>query len=108
MASLKLTTRQIEILSRVALGDTDKEIARRLDVNLGTVKCHMRSVAIKLNARTRTHAVALHFKLTPLLEDAAREVVEEYYQRFAVGDGSVLTGPIDTAIEALGKVLKGE
>jgi DNA-binding NarL/FixJ family response regulator len=56
--ALLLTPRELEILSAIADGDTNKAIARRLNISLHTVKFHVESVFRKLGARTRTEAVA--------------------------------------------------
>ena len=53
-----LTPRELEVLSAIADGDTNKTIARRLSISLHTVKFHVESVFRKLGARTRTEAVA--------------------------------------------------
>ena len=53
-----LTPRELEVLTAIADGDTNKAIARRLDISLHTVKFHIESVFRKLGARTRTEAVA--------------------------------------------------
>jgi DNA-binding CsgD family transcriptional regulator len=52
-----LTPREVEVLTAIAEGLTNKEIARRLDISLHTVKFHIESVFRKLGARTRTEAV---------------------------------------------------
>ena len=52
-----LTPRELEVLSAIADGDTNKTIARRLNISLHTVKFHVESVFRKLGARTRTEAV---------------------------------------------------
>ena len=56
--SMLLTPRELEVLKAIADGDTNKAIARRLDISLHTVKFHVESVFRKLGARTRTEAVA--------------------------------------------------
>ena len=48
-----LTPRELEVLSAIADGDTNKTIARRLNISLHTVKFHIESVFRKLGARTR-------------------------------------------------------
>jgi DNA-binding NarL/FixJ family response regulator len=52
-----LTPREVEVLTAIAEGLTNKEIARRLDISLHTVKFHIESVFRKLGAHTRTEAV---------------------------------------------------
>jgi len=52
-----LTPRELEVLTAITEGLTNKAIARRLDISLHTVKFHVESVFRKLGARTRTEAV---------------------------------------------------
>ena len=53
-----LTKRETEVLALVALGLTNKEIAQRLDLSRRTVETHVERVLGKLNAASRTRAVA--------------------------------------------------
>ena len=55
-----LTPREREVLSWVARGKTNAEIARLLWLSPGTVRKHLENVYAKLGVRTRTAAVA-HF-----------------------------------------------
>jgi two-component system, NarL family, response regulator len=57
-----LTVREIEVLKFVALGQSNKRIARSLGISEDTIKSHMKSVLIKLGANDRTHAVTLALK----------------------------------------------
>jgi DNA-binding CsgD family transcriptional regulator len=52
------TPRELQVLDAMAAGLTNKEIARQLGISLHTVKFHVESVFRKLDARTRTEAVA--------------------------------------------------
>jgi DNA-binding NarL/FixJ family response regulator len=54
-----LTTREREILALAGEGLTNKEIARRLQIELPTVKSHMHNILEKLHVRSRTEAAAL-------------------------------------------------
>lgn len=54
-----LTPREAEVLALVVEGLGNKAIARDLDVGIGTVKSHLRSIYGKLNATTRTEAVTM-------------------------------------------------
>ena len=53
-----LSAREIEILSLVAAGLNNREIADRLVISEGTVKNHLTNILSKLNARDRMQAVA--------------------------------------------------
>jgi len=53
-----LSPREKEVLSCLAMGNTDKEAARLLDVSPYTVADHLRSVFKKLEVKTRAAAVA--------------------------------------------------
>ena len=60
-----LTKRQMEVLSLMAQGRTNKDIARILDISDTTVKSHATTIYRQLGAENRTQAVhyALRFKL---------------------------------------------
>jgi DNA-binding NarL/FixJ family response regulator len=51
-----LTAREVEVLRLIAVGATNKEIARRLIISEGTVKNHISSILSRLNLRDRTQA----------------------------------------------------
>lgn len=53
-----LSQREIEILRMVAAGATNQAIAERFVITIGTVKSHIHHIFSKLNARTRSEAVA--------------------------------------------------
>ena len=57
-----LSEREISVLQRVAMGNSNKIIASQLDVSEATVKGHMKSILSKLNASDRTHAVTIAMK----------------------------------------------
>jgi DNA-binding NarL/FixJ family response regulator len=52
-----LTLRQLEVISMLGRGFSNKEIARALDVAERTVKAHVSAVFEALNVRNRTQAV---------------------------------------------------
>lgn len=54
-----LTLREKEVLSQVALGRSDKEIAAQLSISLHTVKSHLRNILAKLQVNTRREAAWL-------------------------------------------------
>lgn len=58
-----LTPREMEILSLLAAGDSNKTIAERLSLSVHTVKFHISSILSKLGASSRTEAVTLGLRL---------------------------------------------
>ncbi|MEO1401964.1 MAG: response regulator transcription factor [Cyanobacteria bacterium J06635_1] len=54
-----LTPREIEVLDQLAQGLSNKAIAKRLNISEHTVKFHLSALFGKLNATSRTEAVAL-------------------------------------------------
>jgi DNA-binding NarL/FixJ family response regulator len=54
-----LTTREIEVLSLVVAGESNKAIARELRIEVGTVKSHMTAIMTKLGATSRTQAASI-------------------------------------------------
>jgi DNA-binding NarL/FixJ family response regulator len=58
MLAQPLSERELEVLQLIALGKTNKEIARELIVSPGTVKAHTASIYRKLDVANRTEAAA--------------------------------------------------
>ena len=54
-----LTDREIEVLSQIADGNRNKDIAERLFITEETVKVHIKHIMDKLGASDRTEAVAI-------------------------------------------------
>jgi len=54
-----LTTRETEVLNYVAQGYSNKQIAAKLDISEQTIKNHVASIMMKLNANARTQAVVI-------------------------------------------------
>jgi DNA-binding NarL/FixJ family response regulator len=59
MKQRALTRREGDILRQMMLGRSNKRIAMELNVAIGTVKTHVKSVLDKLKATSRTEAVAI-------------------------------------------------
>ena len=57
-----LSEREIEVLRRVAAGNSNKIIGVQLSVSEATIKGHMKSIMAKLGANDRTHAVTIATK----------------------------------------------
>jgi DNA-binding NarL/FixJ family response regulator len=57
-----LTPREIEVLSLIAAGNSNKAIAAQLKINEETAKTHIKSILSKLDANDRTHAAILGLK----------------------------------------------
>jgi DNA-binding NarL/FixJ family response regulator len=51
-----LTPREMEVLSRLALGETNRQIAEELHISLSTVKRHLERILSKLGVSDRTQA----------------------------------------------------
>lgn len=51
-----LTQRELDVLLAIADGYSNKDIADRLDISLGTVKKHVQDILVKLAANDRTQA----------------------------------------------------
>lgn len=54
-----LTPREKEILIHIADGNSNKQIARLLNISEQTIKNHVSAIMRKLNANDRAHAVVL-------------------------------------------------
>ncbi len=69
-----LTHREREILAHLAKGESNKAIARQLDISYDTVKLHVRHILAKLNLSSRVEAAvfAVEHRLAPGL-DAGRK-----------------------------------
>lgn len=62
-----LTQREREILAHLAKGESNKAIARELEISYDTVKLHVRHILAKLNLSSRVEAAvfAVEHKLSP-------------------------------------------
>lgn len=56
---LGLSKREYEVLKEVALGLSNQEIAEKLFVSESTIKTHVSSLLLKLNAKRRTQAIQI-------------------------------------------------
>lgn len=55
----KLTERQLQLLRHVARGETNRQIGRHLGVTESTVRTHLEHIYARLEAHSRTEALAL-------------------------------------------------
>jgi len=58
----ELTNREKEVLENAASGQSNKEIARTMDISERTVRFHVSNCCLKLNANGRANAVAIALK----------------------------------------------
>ena len=67
---MQLTERERQVLREIAIGRTNKEIARSLQIALTTVKSHVRALLDKLGVDSRTQAAlqAVRYELVSLEE----------------------------------------
>lgn len=72
MHPVPLTDRELEALREIAIGRTNKEIARSLDIALTTVKSHVRAILDKLGMESRTQAALHAVRCQILSEDDLR------------------------------------
>jgi DNA-binding NarL/FixJ family response regulator len=62
MGRPSLTQRELDVLQQLALGRSNKDIGRRLEISEGTAKTHVKAILTKLDAISRTEAVAVAHK----------------------------------------------
>lgn len=63
-----LTTREIDVLRKLATGSSPKDVATAIGVSYETVRSHLKKIYQKLHVKTRSEAVALY-----AVNSAARE-----------------------------------
>lgn len=72
---MKLSPKEHNILTLIACGFTDKEVALKLNISIRTVQTHIASILLKLKARNRVNAVVVYMHLNPKWKIAERYVV---------------------------------
>ncbi len=72
---MALSPKEIEVLTLVALGFSDKEISFKLKISYGTVRSHIDKSVLKLNARNRSNAILIYKLIN-------KEWLEEYYETY--------------------------
>jgi len=69
-----LTKRELDVLSLMAEGLTNRQIATALGIALGTVKTQTSSILTKLGARNRTEAALMSLKIIGASDPEADDV----------------------------------
>ena len=72
---MKLSPKEHNVLTLIACGFTDKEVALKLNISIRTVQTHIASILLKLKARNRVNAVVVYMHLNPKWKTAERYVV---------------------------------
>ena len=72
---MKLTPREHTILTLMACGWSDKEIASNLDISRRTVEAHAASLVVKLKAKNRIQAAVIYLKHNPKWKIGAKYVL---------------------------------
>ena len=72
---MELSPKEVEVLTLVALGFSDKEIGLKLKISYGTVRTHIDKIVLKLNARNRSNALLIYKLLN-------KEWLEEYRETY--------------------------
>ncbi len=62
---MKLSKKEHAVLTLIACGFTDKEVASKLKISIRTVQTHMSSIMLKLNAKNRVNAVVVYMQRNP-------------------------------------------
>jgi two-component system, NarL family, response regulator len=57
-----LSPRELDVLQRIAKGNSNRRVATQLSISEDTVKTHMKNIMSKLGANDRTHAVMIALK----------------------------------------------
>jgi DNA-binding CsgD family transcriptional regulator len=69
MLSLGLSPREAEVLTYLAMGKTNSDIATILGISSLTIKKHLEKIYLALNVENRTAAAAVALEGPPLLQD---------------------------------------
>ena len=62
---MELSPKELRVLTLVALGYSDKVISSKLKIAYATVRGHVDTAVLKLNARNRTHAAIIYLSKNP-------------------------------------------
>ena len=72
---MKLSPKDHDVLTLIACGFTDKEVALKLKISVRTVQTHISSILLKLQARNRVNAVVVYMHLNPKWKIEERFIV---------------------------------
>ena len=70
-----LTARETQILSYIAQGNSNKQIAHILQISEQTIKNHVSNILRKLNANDRAHAVFLAIRYGWITADELQPLI---------------------------------
>ncbi len=62
---MELSPKELQVLTLVALGYSDKEVCVQLKLGYGTVRTYLDRIILKLSAKNRTHAVVRYMQRNP-------------------------------------------
>lgn len=71
-----LTKREQEVLGFIAQGATNRQIAEKLNIEIGTVKNHVHHILKKLDVSSRNEASSYFASLKPTLKEAEADAVQ--------------------------------
>ncbi len=60
LGKMALSPKELQVLTLVAMGYSDKQIGVELKIAYGTVRNHIDKAVLKLNAQNRTHAAIIY------------------------------------------------
>lgn len=72
---MKLSPKEHDVLTLIACGFTDKEVALKLKISVRTVQTHISSILLKLQARNRVNAVVVYMHRNPKWKIEERFIV---------------------------------
>ena len=87
-----LTAREAEVMRLLASGAPNKTIASRLDIAIGTVKTHIKNILTKLDAASRTEAVAVATRrglLTRATAPSSRPTIDRLHSHHGLVERSI-------------------
>ena len=71
-----LSPKEVKVISLVALGYSDKEIASKMKISYGTVRTYVDRVVLKLKAKNRTHAAIIYIMNN-------KKMLKEIYEKYS-------------------------